>query len=1048
MMAPERWRQIEDIFSAALEHEPAVREAFLENACRGDEVLRRQVESLLEQDAQDGELLSQPIEKVADEVLDDGPDKVPLATGSMAGPYRIGERLGAGGMGEVFRAQDTRLHRTVAIKTLRAPFTERFEREARAISALNHPHICTLYDIGPNYLVMEYVEGKPLKGPLPVEEALRLAIQITSALEAAHERGILHRDLKPGNILVSKSGVKLLDFGLAKFVPTDSRPAEETVTAPLTRTGQILGTLAYMSPEQILGKPADARSDIFSFGLVLYEMLTGQRAFQRPSTSETIAAVCIEEPKSVREFAKGVPDDLERMIQRCLRKHPEQRYAAMSEIVRELEDCRTLTSGLAVGVNLRVIFQQSKRPGVAIPVLLILLALGSLSGRWLLHSYRARWARNQVLPEIEQLIEREEFGKAYALAAQAERYVPDDPVLRQLWPAISLSASINTTPSGVFVYRRKYNASDNAWESVGRSPIERLRIPRMNSQWKFELKGFATVERATFPVRFPFTSSTSPLTVTMVEEAKAPAGMVRVGAATQSTPVTLDGLPGYEDLPAVPLEAWWIDRYEVTNAQFKQFVDQGGYSKQEYWKQEFRQDGRTLSWAEAIALFRDRTGRPGPATWVQSEYPRGQEDFPVAGVSWYEAAAYAEFAGKVLPTIYHWIYAASPVGANASIVQASNFGGNGPARVGAYRGMSRFGAYDMAGNVKEWCLNQASESKRYILGGAWDEPTYMFNDADARSPFERSADFGFRCAKYAATDGAAKAAHPVTVQARDFSREQPVSDQLFQVYKTLYSYDKTPLDAAVESTDRTADWKREKITFAAAYGNERVIAYLFLPVKAAPPFQTVLYFPETGAIQTRSSLNSSARVPEQVMFEFLIKSGRAVMVPIYKGTYERGDSLKTGKPNTTFSYRDHVIAWSKDLARSIDYLETRPEIDRNKLAYEGYSWGAAVASVMVAVEDRIKVCVLIVPGFHSQRCLPEVDEINFAPHVKVPVLMLNGRHDFVFPVKTSQEPLFRLLGTPREQKRHVVYETGHNVARNELIKETLDWLDRYLGPVK
>ncbi|HMC60877.1 MAG TPA: protein kinase, partial [Candidatus Solibacter sp.] len=215
-MPPETWRQIEDIFHAALERESAVRPAFLERACGGDEALRRQVEALLDRDAHVGELLSQPIEKVADEVLAGGPSELRSASGfvggGMAGPYRIGERLGAGGMGEVFRAQDTRLNRTVAIKTLKARFTERFEREARAISALNHPHICTLYDIGSQdgigYLVMEYVEGNPLHSPLPVEEALRLAIQIASALEAAHEKGILHRDLKPANILVSKSGVK------------------------------------------------------------------------------------------------------------------------------------------------------------------------------------------------------------------------------------------------------------------------------------------------------------------------------------------------------------------------------------------------------------------------------------------------------------------------------------------------------------------------------------------------------------------------------------------------------------------------------------------------------------------------------------------------------------------------------------------------------------------------------------------------------------------------------------------------------------------------
>ena len=243
-------------------------------------------------------------------------------------------------MGEVYRAQDTRLNRTVAIKTLKARFTERFEREARAVSALNHPHICTLYDIGSQdgigYLVMEYVEGEPLKGPLGIAESLRLAIQIAGALAAAHEKGILHRDLKPGNILVSKSGVKLLDFGLAKFVPTEPRSAEVTLTAPLTGTGQILGTLAYMAPEQIEGKPADARSDIFAFGLVLYEMLTGRRAFQASSQAGLMASILKEEPPPLTSLLPSIPAALERTVSKCLAKEPERRWQTAIDLRDEL----------------------------------------------------------------------------------------------------------------------------------------------------------------------------------------------------------------------------------------------------------------------------------------------------------------------------------------------------------------------------------------------------------------------------------------------------------------------------------------------------------------------------------------------------------------------------------------------------------------------------------------------------------------------------------------------------------------------------------------
>jgi hypothetical protein len=761
-------------------------------------------------------------------------------------------------------------------------------------------------------------------------------------------------------------------------------------------------------------------------------MLTGRHAFQGDSTVATIAAVTRDAPTAIKQLVQGVPPEVERVVLRCLRKAPEERFASGAELEKQLEACCTAASQLSSGMNLKALV---RRPVIAVPTLVTMLAMASLSVWWFQRSSRIRWAKDEALPQIAHYIELEQWDNAYSLAAEAERYIRNDPGLGKFWPAISWQCSIRTIPAGASVFRRKYNAPDEPWVFVGHSPVENQRMPRVNSQWKFELKGFATVERATFP--------SGPLRVQMDELGKASLGMVHLRGDAESRPdFALLGLPGFEDLPGVPLGDYWIDRYEVTNAQFKQFLDHDGYLKPEFWKHEFRRDGHSVPWTEVMTLFHDRTGGRGPATWEQGEFPGGQEDYPVTGVSWYEAAAYAEFASKTLPTIYQWTAAAFPQN-GAAIVPASNFLRQGPAPIGRYHGMSRSGAYDMAGNVKEWCWNEAGSGKRYILGGAWDEPTYMFNSTDARSPFDRSANFGFRCAKVVSTGGADHGSAPVTAQAREFSRERPVSDELFRAYKSLYSYDKTPLHAVVEATQQTAGWKQEKITFGAAYGNEQVIPYLFLPAKAHPPFQTVVYFPGGGAIHLRSS----AGVPELGAFDFVIKSGRAVMFPIYKGTYERGGDLKMGFPNATSSYRDHVIAWSKDLRRSIDYLETRPEIDISKLAYEGISWGAAAGAVQPAVEDRIKACVLILPGFYLQKCLPEVDQLNFAPHVKVPVLMLNGRFDSIFPVDTAQIPMFRMLGTPKEQKRRVVYDTGHNIPRNEMIKETLDWLDRYLGPV-
>jgi eukaryotic-like serine/threonine-protein kinase len=264
---------------------------------------------------------------------------MPLSVGDRIGPYEILAPIGAGGMGSVWKARDIRLNRLVAIKTSHKRFSKRFEREAHAIAALNHPHICSLYDVGPDYLVMEYVEGSALRAPLPFDQALAIADQLLDALAAAHQAGITHRDLKPGNIMVGPHGVKVLDFGLAKIkhAPASGDGGEEaTETMPLTVEGSILGTLQYMSPEQIEGQEADARSDIFAFGIVLYELISGKRPFTGKSQASLIASIMKEEPRPLHELHSAIPAGLNRVVQTCLEKDPGQRWQSAREVKHSL----------------------------------------------------------------------------------------------------------------------------------------------------------------------------------------------------------------------------------------------------------------------------------------------------------------------------------------------------------------------------------------------------------------------------------------------------------------------------------------------------------------------------------------------------------------------------------------------------------------------------------------------------------------------------------------------------------------------------------------
>src|SRR5271166_4460190 len=289
---------------------------------------------------------------------------MPLSIGEKLGPYEILGPLGAGGMGEVYRARDPRLNRDVAIKISKERFSERFEREARAVAALNHPNICTIYDVGPNYLVMEFIEGESPKGPMPLDEALRIMRQVADALEAAHEKGIVHRDLKPGNIRIKPDGTaKVLDFGLAKNVEPESGDPRDspTLTITATRAGMILGTAAYMSPEQARGRTVDKRTDIWAFGVVLFEMLTGRKLFQGEDVTETLASVVKDTPD-----LGPAPPEVRRLLESCLEKDPRKRLRDIGDWAKLLGPAPTAAP-------------QAKRASIlpwAIAVAAVLAAIG------------------------------------------------------------------------------------------------------------------------------------------------------------------------------------------------------------------------------------------------------------------------------------------------------------------------------------------------------------------------------------------------------------------------------------------------------------------------------------------------------------------------------------------------------------------------------------------------------------------------------------------------------------------------------------------------
>jgi formylglycine-generating enzyme required for sulfatase activity/dienelactone hydrolase len=974
---------------------------------------------------------------------------------ALAARYRIERELGRGGMAIVWLAHDIKHDREVAIKVVRPELAaalgaERFLREIRIAAHLQHPHILTLIDSGevssaagngPGllYYVMPYAEGETLRERLTRERELsagdsaRILRDVLDALVHAHRLGIVHRDIKPENIMLTERHALVMDFGVAKAASV----AAMTDTGPdgtLTTLGLAIGTPTYMAPEQATGQAKiDARADLYAIGVMAYEMLSGQPPFTGMTPQAVLAAHVTRTPPPLGQLRPYLGTAFVGTIMRCLEKEPADRWQSAEELLSELETFATPASVVAAAPEMRPARKASRGRRWQVGGLLLLPAVAAWL--WLGPAREARerrWAREQAIPQLLALADKGDWESAYNLARKVDGILPRDSVFNALRPKFARRVNIRTDPTGASVWRKGYAAPDSTWTLLGKTPLDSLLVSLSVSRFRIEAAGRRTLDLVQGGWGFVGNFGYSGGVIRLDSDSALPPEMVKVPGGELGV-----FYPGFEHVKAIQLGDYLIDRFEVTNHQFKRFVDSGGYRRQELWAHPFVKDGRVISWEQARGLMVDRTGRPGPSTWEAGEYPAGQENHPIGGISWYEAMAFAKFEGKALPTVAHWNHAAS-VYNSAWIVPLSNFSGHGSRPVSDSRSLSAYGNHDMAGNVREWCVN-ASGNERFILGGGWNDEPYQFTDAYTQSPFDRSPTNGIRLVKYLAPDSNLRlAATPLHRAWRDFLKERPAGDAVFAEYRRMYEYDRTPLHATVVERVDEGDWVRELVRMNAAYASESLLVYLYLPKRGVKPYPAVVYFPGSNAIRDRAPQNLQWRA-----FNFIVKSGRAVLYPVYKGTYQRSDSLLTDVQDTSIFYRDHVIMWAKDLRRGIDYLETRPEIGTDRLAYYGVSWGGAMGGLMPAIEPRIKLNLLYVAGLGFERARPEVDPVNFLRRIKVPTLMLNGRYDFFFPVETSQVPMFRLLGTSQNQKRHVVEDGSHFVVRTRLIQEMLGWLDKY-----
>jgi len=933
---------------------------------------------------------------------------------ALKGRYTFEKEVGQGGMAIVYRARDLKHDRDVAIKVLkpelaRALGPDRFLREIKLTAQLSHPHILPLLDSGEAdgliFYVMPFVEGESLRhrlqrdGKLPLDEALRITREVADGLESAHRRGVIHRDVKPENILIEEGHAVVADFGIARAVA-------ESSDQKLTMTGMAVGTPDYMSPEQMMGgrgATIDVRTDVFALGCVLYELLTGKP------------------PNRLTGERAPLPESVARPLNRALSLEPDKRFASIAEFAAALP---------RVSVERATGYRSLLRPPVLATIVILAAILAIVPG---MSRRKSEGARRQ-LARATALADSARYVEAYQAFEQAEKALPGDSAVARLGPKVADIIGVTSEPAGATVYARRFGANDSI--ALGETPVAPRRLPRGDYRVTVTRPGFVpyTTISTTQGTRSRRNGWRTGETVTINVRLAPDSGVPRDMAFVPGSDYTLAG-------PKMPLgvkaklDDYFIDAYEVSNEQYRTLVTRAGYPKG----------------------FMDRTGMPGPRGWTGQEFPQDRGRYPVTGVSWTEASAYCASVGKRLPTIFEWEKAArnglAATGEGLSmpwgysrpgdaIDVRANFGGTETKPVDAYPfGISTYGVYNMAGNVKEWTANPQLNG-RGVTGGSWEDLSYLYGTFGAHDPSASSPALGFRCARTAKPSSHDQGAFRIPSVDRTpvYTAVGPAE---FQALLAHYRYDPRSLEPQVLQTVEAPDWTRYRISYI-ALDNDTALGYLYIPKQATAPYQAMVYVSSTAAF---AGLRT---VPEEVEWAVgpNIRAGRAAFAIVFKGSAERafGGGWEPPAPPSV-RFRDLMVLHGTELRRAFDYLETRDDIDKRRIAYVALSWGAGSRLPLAAIDDRFKAVVLIGGGIDErlQPTLPEASSINFAPYIRPPKLLLNGDIDEEHPWQTRGLPLWNLLREPKQLV--LVPGVGHIPPLQDRVPAINRFLDQTLGPV-
>ena len=672
-------------------------------------------------------------------------------------------------------------------------------------------------------------------------------------------------------------------------------------------------------------------------------------------------------------------------------------------------------------------------------IFLLVFITGYGSGSYL-------WVNTFMMPQIKNALESDDYISAWIVTNTIDSFAPFFSDTQRLNDEISTIANIKIEQTGVDIYWKPYLEKSMNWEFLGTSPKEEFRLPNGLIELKFQKEGYETffLTSANPSIRFdnfPASLGWALEPIKLQTDGSIPAGMIYI--------------PGGPFIPAITgqrvnevyLHPYYIDKNEITNKQFQEFVDAGGYDNPQYWvEMEIVKEGVTLSADEAKDLMVDSTGLSGPAGWEVGMYLEGQKNYPVTGITWYEALAYARYRGNILPPMYHWAKAAYPpeealAPISPKLLKDSNFSQKGLNEVGQ-RGLGPYGTYDMTGNAREWVWNIFG-GIGLSLGGAFSDPVYTSSMQNPLPRFDRSPINGFRTVRLLNSRDMSPFGDPLQrIQPKPLSFYKPMNDEVFSIYSRNFGVGPINLNAKlINQDDSNPLWTKERITVELGYNSEIMNILIFKPKESYGKLESIVFYPGANYYMTPPDIDDVSI--GEFGLDFIIKSGRAVVWPAIKGSMNRLSTSTPSSPEETARlWRESLAHWTVDTYRTLDYIQSRQDFDPDNIFYLGMSHGALFPTHTLLFEERFKAAILYVGGVFTTYP-PLADGLNHIPRIKTPILMLNGEQDYLVP-KISAETFYNFLGTPKEDKKIVFYDSGHwPLPRNQMIKETLSWVDKY-----